>query len=191
MIDAAYLEIQREGLSPEICEQGSPADNTSLSACTECLELHDAPRDGGVAFIAKALEYCSTEPAIPNTTAYTIPSSWLTKSTALVTTTFLGVEINGASTLMTLTVVTEIDVTRSDWTGFKSRYFIADRATGLMNLFFKSYQHYIILAQSSSSERGNVTSSSLDIQETSNSGIVFPRTPTITKILIITFIDIF
>ncbi|KAK4038724.1 hypothetical protein C8A01DRAFT_37289 [Parachaetomium inaequale] len=114
----AYLVLQRVGNSPELCAASGPFQSYTEN-CVACMQANggniatDFPELS--ALLSDAFSYCATLAA---TTQYTIATSWLTNSTTLVTTTIAGLSESNTVTDKVFTIVLDVIVTRSDWTGF-------------------------------------------------------------------------
>ncbi|KAH6650814.1 hypothetical protein F5144DRAFT_557393 [Chaetomium tenue] len=113
----AYLVFQQIGINPSLCDPAGPFREYS-EQCASCLEANWVGPNGNPPW-SEGIAYCDTNPVSATSTVhYTIPTSWLTKSTTLSVATFSGLVEGGVTTDKVYTVVVDVLATRSDWTGF-------------------------------------------------------------------------
>ncbi|KAK3300324.1 uncharacterized protein B0H64DRAFT_369590 [Chaetomium fimeti] len=111
----AYRVSAEIGLVPELCAPESPF-RQYRDECVACLEGYGPGGIPGDFPLGEAIAYCNTNPT--PSVDYTIPTSWLTNSTTLAVITVSGIIENDITGDKVYTIVTDVLVTRSDWTGF-------------------------------------------------------------------------
>ncbi|KAK4147677.1 uncharacterized protein C8A04DRAFT_24224 [Dichotomopilus funicola] len=131
----AFTVLQQNGgLTPTLCAATGPFAEYAQS-CSSCYRQNGATLNSSSG-VGQAIAYCagdlpssvpssavgSSPAATTNTarTSYTIPTSWLTHSTTLSVSTFTGLIEHGTTTNRVYTLVVDVVVTRSDWTGFRT-----------------------------------------------------------------------
>ncbi|KAH6853707.1 hypothetical protein B0I37DRAFT_13735 [Chaetomium sp. MPI-CAGE-AT-0009] len=108
----AFRVYQEIGLAPELCAPETPF-RAYFEDCAACLGANGGDLDSG---LNDGIAYCNANPT--SSVRYTIPTSWLTESTTLAVITISGIIEGGITSDQVYTIVTNVLVTRSDWTGF-------------------------------------------------------------------------
>ena len=130
IVDNAFRVFQQIGADPSLCDPAGPFREYS-EKCNSCLEANGVDPNDNPPW-SEDIAYCDTNPlSTTSTVHYTIPTSWLTKSTTLSVATFSGLVEGGVTTDKVYTVVVDLLVTRSDWTGFEQSTSLRTGAGGM------------------------------------------------------------
>lgn len=113
-LDNAYLQAQKQGKVPELCDPGS-AFNNYVDGCNTCItQRADTTKISGQQYfndsISQYIDYCNSIPTTTQLTA-TIPTSWLRVHESFEPLTLSNLDISGASTASSTVLYKGINIT--------------------------------------------------------------------------------